>query len=153
MVYLITHIDPTDEFDTTCYGILQVTQDLIDRLRIYSSITNATPRAKYVVFEEDCFEFSDSDLEIEFPEIALAIASLGEGHFFCTSIDLSSDILHDRMDMPKVNCHAVKVYANTKDFTFYAFNEYSSVEYWFQVTLEQLEDVLKEPKITLEDLK
>jgi hypothetical protein len=144
MVYLITHIDPSDEFDNTCYGILQVTQDLIDRLRIYSSITNATPMAKYVVFEEDCFEFADSDLEIAFPEIALSIASLREDESFRTILDLSSEILHDQMEMPEANCHAVRVYGNTKDFTFFAFNEYNSVEYWFQVTLENLENALKE---------
>lgn len=123
MVYLITHIDPTDEFDATCYGILEVTQELIDRLRIYGSITKDTPRAKSINFEENCFDFTDSDLEKEFPEIAPNIENLEEGQFFCTTIDLSSDILYDRMDMPKVNCHVVRICRDSPStFTFSAYN-------------------------------
>ncbi len=145
MVYLITHIEPTDEFDNTCYGILEVTQELIDRLRIYASITKDTPRAKSISFDENCFDFTDSDLEKEFPEIASDIEGLGEGQFFCTSIDLSSDALYEHMDMPKVVCHVVRICSDSSStFTFSAYNEYSSVEYSIQVTLEQLEAALKE---------
>jgi hypothetical protein len=128
---------------------LEVTQELVDRLKEYQVITNNTPKASHVVFNENCFFFADNDLlekyiQAFFPEIRDAVEKLSEGHFFATSDDrMACEHVMKVIELPKTSCDFVKLYRYA-DPVFFTYNEYSNVEYWFQVSIEYLEKVLKD---------
>lgn len=151
MLHLITRIDPTDEFDKTCFGILNVTQGLINRLKEYREITDRTPKADHVVFIEDCFFFAGHDFLSEYidsllPDIKAKVEDLNEGDFFPTTEYLiARQHVEASIELPCVICESVRFATVPRRSapTFYAYNEYSSVEYWFQVSIEYLENALK----------
>lgn len=151
MLHLITRIDLTDEFDKTCFGILNVTHGLINRLKEYRGITDRTPKADHVVFDEDCFFFAGDDFLSEYidslvPEIKAIVENLNEGDFFATTEYLiARQHVEASIELPSVTCESVRMATVPRGSapTFFAYNEYSSVEYWFRVSIEYLENTLK----------
>ena len=144
MNYLIAPVNCSDDFDDTTFAILEITQGLFERMTEYMTITNNAPKIEYAVFREDCFDFTGSDLEEEFPELNLVMKKPSQGDVLHTVVDLSLDTLSTWLDLPRADCHAVKVYPHCEVFTFIAFGKYNSSEYWFEVSLTQLNDALKE---------
>jgi hypothetical protein len=143
MNYLIASVSCSDDFDDTTYAILEVTQELIDHLSVYMQIAKNASKIDYAVFRENCFDFTGSDLEEEFPELDLKVKKPAQGDVLHTSLDLSGEALIDRLVLPRVECHAVKVYPHCEVFTFIAYGKYNSTEYWFEVSITQIKDALK----------
>ena len=112
MLHLITRIDPTDEFDKTCFGILNVTQGLINRLKEYREITDRTPKADHVVFDEDCFFFASDDFLSEYidsllPDFKAKVEDLNEGDFFATTdYRLARQHVEASIEIPSVTCES-----------------------------------------------
>jgi hypothetical protein len=155
MLHLITRIDPTDEFDKTCFGILNVTQGLINRLKEYREITDRTPKADHVVFDEDCFFFAGDDFLSKYidsllPDIKSKVEDLNVGDFFATTeYRIARQHVEAAIELASVNCESVRFAKVPRRSapTFYAYNEYSSAEYWFQVSIEYLENALRSTEL------
>ena len=107
MKYLIaTEVICQDSYSEVDYAVLEVDQELIDRLKRYLEIVKRTPEISSASFDAD-FTITKSDLNDLVPGLVK-----GSYHCFPTDIDLFDEAL-DTLDLDRYECHKLVIWKNT----------------------------------------
>lgn len=160
MIYLITCVESCDEHDNTRFSVLEVSRDLVNRLKRYQKNTDRISEAQYIAFQEGCFYFSDDDFVQEFlsfflPHLVNKVNNLVTGNYVISNEKvLNYENVHKTIELVPAVRHGIRLYPGGKtDPVFYAYNKYSNVEYSFQISIRYLEKIVDESQIITSEEK